>query len=102
MDHVAVRGLAQVGAGGDDQPEVVVAEPLRPLGVLGGEPRPTLSGEREELVPGVPVGELQLPELLQPRLGEVRLDVGGGQGVLGAVARPHAPSQARLVSRNEA
>ena len=59
-------------------------------------------GEREELVPGVAVGELHLPDGGQHPAGVVRHGVHRAERVLAAVARAHAAAQAGLVAGDEA
>ena len=97
-----VAGLAQVGAHADDQPQVVVAEPLRPVGELARQPRPALAGERKDLVPGVAVLELQMPETSSISRACAGRGLHGAQRVLRRIARAHAAPQPGLVGGNEA
>ena len=71
-------------------------------GILGRQPRPALAGQRIELVPGVAVGELHLPDPGQHPAGVVRNGVHRAERVLAAVARAHAAAHAGLVGGDEA
>ncbi len=97
-----VAGLTEVGADGEYEPEVVVAEPLRPVGELGGKSARALAGERVELVPGVSVEKLEAPKPGQRLAGARRSGVHGAERVLRRVACAHPAADTRLVGGDEA
>ena len=81
---------------------MVVAEPLRPVGVLARQPRAALESERVELVPRVAVGELHRPNRGQHPPGVIRDRVHGAERVLAAVPGAYATAEAGLVAGDEA
>ena len=96
-----IPGLAQVGAHTQDQPQMIVAEPLWPGRKFRGQARAALAGQGQHLVPGVPVFVLQVPQHAERRPRAIRGVVDRAQGVLRRIARPHAASGAGFVCRNK-
>jgi len=80
---------------------MIVRVPLRPIRQLG-RVRPALAAERIELVPGVPVFELQLPDLREHAARVIWGVVHRAERVLTGVARAHSAPEARFVSGDEA
>ena len=97
-----VARLAKVGARREDQPQVVVREPLGPGRELRGEPRAAVARERKDLVPRVAVEELQRQRASERPACLRGQAVHRPQDVLGGVPGSHAATQARLVAGDEA